>query len=372
MGSSGMKVLLLGGGSVVHTQRWANGLAQAGVQVICASQHAFIEDGWLSAVQCVRLPHAGPAGYFLNASAVRRLYREHGCQLLNAHYATGYGVLATLSGVRPRLVSVWGSDVYDFPVKSPLHRALVRWVLGSAQGVASTSLVMAEQVRRVMPAGWSGEFELTPFGVDLQRFAPAAPAPGGTRPLVIGTVKTLAHKYGIDTLIRAYALLAADRELAAALPHGMCLRLVGGGEQRAKLEALVRSLDLEDQVEFAGATPHAEVPCWLHGFDIFAAASRLDSESFGVAVIEASACGLPVVVTRVGGLPEVVLNGETGLVVERENPVALAAALRLLVLDPERRRLLGQRGRELVSGMYEWKACVERMIDVYRNLSGPI
>ena len=77
MGSSGMKVLLLGGGSVVHTQRWANGLAQAGVQVICASQHAFIEDGWLSAVQCVRLPHAGPAGYFLNASAVRRLYREH-------------------------------------------------------------------------------------------------------------------------------------------------------------------------------------------------------------------------------------------------------------------------------------------------------
>ena len=367
MGSSGMKVLLLGGGSVIHTQRWANGLAQAGVEVVCASQHEFLDGGWQPKVIRVRLPHAGSAGYFLNAAAVRRLYREHGCQLLNAHYATGYGVLATLSGVRPRLVSVWGSDVYDFPVKSPLHRALVCWVLGSAQGVASTSQVMADQVRHVMPAGWRADIALTPFGVDLERFAPAQ-AHNKACPLVIGTVKTLAPKYGIDTLIRAYALLAADRELAAALPQGMRLRLVGGGEQRAELEALVHALGLYDQVEFVGATPHAEVPRWLHGFDIYAAASRLDSESFGVAVIEASACGLPVVVTRVGGLPEVVLEGETGLVVERENPAALASALRVLAVDPELRRLLGQRGREHVAGLFEWKACVERMIELYRNL----
>lgn len=371
MGRPGMKVLLLGGGSVIHTQRWANGLAEAGVEVVCASQHGFLDTGWLPQVQRVRLPHAGPAGYFLNAAAVRRLYREHGCQLLNAHYATGYGVLATLSGVRPRLVSVWGSDVYDFPVKSALHRALVRWVLGRAQGVASTSLVMARQVRSVMPEGWGGAIALTPFGVDLQHFAPAPPAPPAhdePRALVVGTVKTLAPKYGIDTLIRAYALLAADRELAAALPRGMRLRLVGGGEQRAELEALVRPLGLQDQVEFAGATPHAQVPRWLHGFDIYAAASRLDSESFGVAVIEASACGLPVVVTRVGGLPEVVLEGETGLVVEREDPPALAAALKRLALDPALRRRLGARGREHVAGLYEWTACVQRMAAAYRRV----
>lgn len=368
MVASGMKVLLLGGGSVVHTQRWANGLAEAGVQVVCASQHPFIDGGWLPQVRRVRLPYAGSSGYFLNATAVRRLYREHGCQLLNAHYATGYGVLATLSGVQPRLVSVWGSDVYDFPVKSLLHRALVRWVLGRAQGVASTSLVMAEQVRRVMPAGWGGDIALTPFGVDLQRFAPASAARDEPHPLVIGTVKTLAYKYGIDTLIRAYRLLANDRELAAALPQGVRLRLVGGGDQRAELEALVRTLGVQDQVEFTGATPHSAVPRWLHGFDIYVAASRLDSESFGVAVIEASACGLPVVVTRVGGLPEVVLEGETGLVVKREDPLELAAALKRLALDPALRRRLGGRGREHVADLYEWGACVERMAEVYSRV----
>lgn len=368
-----MNILLLGGGSVVHTQRWANGLVEAGARVVCVSQHPYIEGGWHADVVRERLPHAGPAGYFLNAPAVGRLFRTHACDLLNAHYATGYGVLASLSGVRPRLVSVWGSDVYDFPQRSLLHRALVRGVLGRADGVASTSIVMAEQVRRLMPAGWSRPIALTPFGVDTTRFdvrAQASPATGDGQPLVIGTVKTLAPKYGIDVLVRAYALLAADRELQAALPSGLRLRLVGAGEQRAELEALVRQLGLEDQVEFVGPVPHAQVPAWLQGMDIYVAASRLDSESFGVAVIEASACGLPVVVSRVGGLPEVVREGETGLVVEREDPVALAQALRRLSLDPEMRARLGRHGREHVRLHYEWRVCVQRMLDTYRGLLG--
>ena len=155
---------------------------------------------------------------------------------------------------------------------------------------------------------------------------------------------------------------AAEKAIQEELPDCQIIRfpIADGGE--GTTEALCSAL-------------HAQtVSCRVH--DPFMKPIEV---SYGIvnngamAIIEmASACGLPVVVTRVGGLPEVVLNGETGLVVERENPVALAAALRLLVLDPERRRLLGQRGREHVSGMYEWKACVERMIDVYRNLSGPI
>ena len=360
-----MKILLLGAGSVVHTQRWANGLTRASVDVVCMSLHPFLDVGWESRVERVRLPHRGIGGYFLNAATVRRTFFERGCDLLNAHYATGYGMLATISGVRPRLISVWGSDVYDFPVKSPVHRALVRSVLRSADGIASTSLVMAEQVRRVMPKGWQGSIDLTPFGVDMQLFTPATEVLSDTRPLVIGTVKTLAHKYGIDTLIRAYALLVSDRVLTAELPDGMVLRLVGGGEQRAALESLVCSLGLQDQVEFIGAVPHAEVPQWLRGFDIYVAASRLDSESFGVAVIEASACELPVVVTRVGGLPEVVVDSETGFIVERDDPQALAIALRCLVLNPYLRGQLGRRGRAHVARTYEWRECVDRMTETY-------
>ncbi|MDB5816751.1 MAG: hypothetical protein JWQ11_391 [Rhizobacter sp.] len=402
-----LKLMLLGAGSVIHTQRWANGLADAGVQVLCVSQHAFMASGWSSTVERHRLPHGGPLGYFLNGGAVRRLFRSTGCQLLNAHYATGYGMTATLSGVHPRLVSVWGSDVFDFPRTSKLHLAMVRWVLGRADRVASTSEVMARQVRSLMgERGLRAEVALTPFGVDTQRFVPleeamhrvgdraawiseasqtttgargpagvrrvnqdevSAPPPRPVSPLVIGTVKVLAPKYGIDTLIRAVALLVA-RLPDAALPQGLRLRLVGDGPQRAELERLVEALGIATSVEFIGAVDHADVPRALQAFDIFAAASRLDSESFGVAVIEASACGLPVVVSDAGGLPEVVVDGETGLVVKRDDPGALADALLRLCIDPSMRARLGGAGRGKVERDYEWRGCVARMVDVMSGM----
>lgn len=365
-----MRVLLLAPGNVVHTRRWAHGLAGAGVEVVCVSQHGFGDEPWSAEVECVELPHRGASGYVLNAAAVRRTFAARRCDLLNAHYATGYGTLATLSGVRPRLLSVWGSDVYDFPQISPLHRAGLRQVLGSADGIGSTSHVMARQVQAVMGPHWHGKVAVTPFGVDAARFAPAAARPGAgtTRPLMIGTVKKLEPKYGIDTLIRAFALLAGDGSLRSALPAGLRLRLVGEGVQRAELQALAGSLGVADQVELAGAVPHDQVPVQLRTLDIYAAASRLDSESFGVAVIEASACGLPVVVTRVGGLPEVVREGETGLVVPREDPAALAQALRQLTVDAGLRERLGRQGREHVLRHYEWGDSVRRMVEVFRRL----
>ena len=361
------RVLLLGPGSVIHTLRWANGLSDRGLQVVCASQHPFITQGWAAQVVRVRLPHTGPLGYFLNAAHVRRLFEQQSCALLNAHYATGYGVLATLSGVRPRLISLWGSDIFDFPSRSLLHRAFVRKVLKSADGVASTSQAMANQARTVMPRGWRGDIAITPFGVDTSLFAPdrAAQAPrdlpNKSTTVVIGTVKTLEPQYGVDLLIRAFATLVNDESFGFPLR----LRLVGGGKQRRSLESLAKRLNVLDRIEFVGPVPHAEVPRWLATMDIYVAASR--RESFGVAVLEASAAGLPVVVTRVGGLPEVVREGETGLIVNGEDVAGLAAALRKLVTDPALRSSMGSRGREHVESSFEWESCIQGMIETYHR-----
>jgi L-malate glycosyltransferase len=354
--------MLLSAGSVGHTRLWANGLVQAGIEVVCVSQHDFMAEGWAPQVERLRLPRSGTAGYFTQGSRVARLFREHACELLNAHYATGYGVLATLSGVRPRLVSVWGSDVHDFPAISPLHRAVVRRVLTSADAIASTSETMARQVERIVGGSLRPPIAVTPFGVDTARFRPGiASAARDDGTLVIGTVKTLAHKYGIDTLIDAFALL---RKRAGG--QMLRLRIVGGGPERSALET--RAAALGGTVEFVGAVPHDRVPGELQQFDVYVAASRLDSESFGVAVIEASACGLPVVVSDVGGLPEVVEDGVTGLVVQRDSPPALADAIARLVDDVALRHRLGAAGRQRVQQRYEWGGCVERMVALYESL----
>lgn len=347
-----MKVVLLAPADVIHTQRWVEALAARGLELVLATQHA---DGpWRapSGVRMVVLPYRGTLGYFGNVPALRRLLRDERPDLLNAHYASGYGTTAALAGFRPWLLSVWGSDVYDFPNECRLKGWWLRRNLRGADAVASTSEAMSRQVRALVPT--LHEVAVTPFGIDTARFVPAPRVHTG---LVIGTVKKLEPKYGIDVLLRAFALLT--------VPSGHVpptLVLVGAGEQRAELEVLAASLGLKARVRFVGAVPHADVPQWLNSFDVYVAASRLDSESFGVAVLEASSCALPVVVSDVGGLPEVVVGGETGLIVPREDATALAAALQRLADDAALRHRLGAAGRARVQRAYEWQQGVDRLL----------
>jgi len=353
-----MKVVMLAPASVIHTQRWVEALQGRGVDLVLATQHA--GGAWRAppGVRVVQLPHGGTAGYFRNVPALRRLLRDEAPDLLNVHYASGYGTTAALAGFRPWLLSVWGSDVYDFPYQSRLKGWWLRRNLRRADALASTSTAMARQVRNLV--GDIGEVSITPFGVDTTRFVPQPEPHAG---VVIGTVKTLAPKYGIDVLLRAFAMLTTQRPTAA-----MSLLIVGGGEQRAELEALATSLGVVAQVRFVGAVPHAEVPQWLNRFDIYVAASRLDSESFGVEVLEASACGLPVVVSDAGGLPEVVARDRTGLVVPRDDATALADALRSLIDAPDLRARLGQAGRARVLEHYEWQHAVDRMLACFETV----
>ena len=220
---------------------------------------------------------------------------------------------------------------------------------------------MARQVRRLVPE--IGDIAITPFGVDTAVFQPVA-SDRDRDTCTIGTVKTLADKYGVDVLIRAFGRLKDDPEFRTSGVR-LRLQLVGDGPQRSALEGLVKELGIQEDVHFVGAVPHADVPLWLSRLDIFVASSRLDSESFGVAVIEASSCGLPVVVSNAGGLPEVVDPETTGFIVLKEDDAGLARAIKELVLDEGLRHRMGAAGREFVRQEYEWTHCVDLMLACY-------
>ena len=351
------RIALLGPANSIHLQRWAHALVDRGHAVGVFTQHACDRKLLPISANVFPLPRGGALGYFTNAWRARELLTRWRPDVVNAHYASGYGTTAALCGVRPVLLSVWGSDVYDFPYQSALKGRLIRGNLRRATAIASTSHAMARQVQRLTPE--RSEIAVTPFGVDVARFRPE-PLHRATGPLTVGTVKSLAPKYGVDLLLRAFAGLVADADVQA-LPQGCRLLVVGDGPQRAELEALARELGIAPRTEFAGAVAHAEVPTWLNRLDVYAAPSRLDSESFGVAVIEAGACALPVVVSDAGGLPEVVRDGETGLVVPRDDVPGLQAALKRLVLDAALRDRLGRAGRLHVENTYEWGHCVDLM-----------
>lgn len=370
-----LRLLLVGAGNSIHLQRWANGLVQAGCSVACATVHAPLPQGWDQRVRLHPLQPHGAAGYLLAAPALRRLVRqlrrEGGLHLTHVHYATGYGTLAALAGCRPRLLSVWGSDVDEFPDRSPLHAAFLRHTLMQADALAATSQALVRRVQQLLPR--PPRLFVTPFGVDTQQFAPlpltlsagATPGALAARPLVIGTSKSLAPTYGIDVLLHAFA------QLPAHAPDGrpLHLRLLSGGPDAAAYQALCAQLGLQARVEFVGGLPHAEMPQALRQLDIFVAPSR--QESFGVAVLEASACQLPVVASDVGGLPEVVQQGHTGWLVPPGDVRALAAALLQLVQSPALRQALGRAGRQMVLARYDWPVCVATMQRAYAALLQP-
>lgn len=358
-----MKVVLLAGASCIHTVRWANGLNSIGFKVFVISQHPLLQpldDG----INVHLFKYRGVLGYFSMVPAVKKLILKIKPDIINAHYASGYATTARLVNCRPWLLSVWGSDVYTFPYKSRIHRWLVKNNLYAADSVASTSHNMASQTKIIAPK--LQNIAITPFGVNLIDFAYKKVNSDSENmpPIVIGTVKTMSHIYGIDLLIKSFALvyrklLAVDIVTAKRLQ----LHIVGDGPQLNELQKLAVDEGINNITTFIGRVTHDKVPLELSKLDIYVALSRV--ESFGVAIIEAGATGKPVVVSDVGGLPEVVIDNVTGFIVPAENPDIAAAKIEQLVLDEKLRLEMGEKGQLHVKNTYGWGVCLNTMKNIY-------
>jgi glycosyltransferase involved in cell wall biosynthesis len=178
-------------------------------------------------------------------------------------------------------------------------------------------------------------------GVDGEVFLPAKPrrdelcAPDKESPLVVGCVAFLSKRKGVHHLIDAF------RQVVDRCPHAR-LQIAGDGEERAALQAQIMALELQRHVELLGT--RQDVPQLMNAFDIVVLPSLW--EPFGLAIVEAMACAKPVVATRVGGIPEIVEHGRTGLLVPPATAAPLAEALLSLIENAALRTRLGEAGRQ--------------------------
>ena len=354
--NASLKIALLAARSSIHTTRWANSMSQRGHEVhLIASEK--VGPTLDSRVIFHHLQFPAPFGYFINTWNLKKLLATIQPDILHSHYISGYGTLANLSGFQPRISSVWGTDIYEFPNKSPIHKSLVKANLKNSRWVASTSKAMAAQTLKVCPE-ISQKISVTPFGIELDKFSTSSEK---QRIFTVGTVKSLEKRYGIDILLKGFNLFKKSMPNFATQ-----LLIVGDGSKKAELQEMAKKLNLDNSVVFTGAKKHEEVPQYLSKMDVYCALSR--AESFGVAVLEASASGRPVVVSRVGGLPEVVEQGETGYIIDEESPQQLADKLMELAKNPDLLRKMGQRGRQWVETQYNWQDNVEQMENLYHKV----
>ena len=347
-----MRLCLLAEASSIHTQRWAGHFAARGDEVLVLS----LRPGVVPAARVlVVAPEAlGRAGYLLGVPRARAAVRAFRPQVLHAHYATSYGLLGALAGWHPLVVSSWGTDVTGRHARTWPGRALLRFVFGRADAVCATSRFLAGATTPFVSAG--REIEITPFGIDPDRFRPAPRPPG--RPLTIGTARArLDGIYGPEVLIEAFARLR----------HPEARLVLYGGGDTARLRVLSERLGISDRVELPGPVAHERMPAALAALDVFVMPS-LVPEAFGVAAVEAAASGLPVVASAVGGLPEVVQDGASGLLVPAGDAGALAAALGQLAGDQALRERLGANGRAFAVREYSWSENAARMQRLYERL----
>ncbi|KDE71865.1 glycosyltransferase family 4 protein [Fusobacterium necrophorum] len=184
--------------------------------------------------------------------------------------------------------------------------------------------------------------------------------------IIIGTVKSLSEKYGMEYLIRAISELESlvNKELFKKIE----VRIYGDGALRESLISLTTYLNISEKVQFLGYIPNTDVATVINQMEIFVVPSIFNSESFGVAAIEAMACEVPVIVSDADGLKEVVVEGETGFIVPKKNYKEIAKKIKLLIDDEGLRKKLGKNGRKRVEKLYNWDKNVENMLEIYKEV----
>lgn len=216
--------------------------------------------------------------------------------------------------------------------------------------------VSQDSARAMIDQGVSPHKILTLWnGIDLNRFAFTGPEVSG--PVV--SVARLAPGKDLATLVKAVALLSTD------LPN-LRVEIAGEGPSRVDLETLTGQLGITDRVRILGTVQ--DVPALLARASLFVLPSL--SEGISLTLLEAMARGLPVLTTRVGGNPEVVAEGETGILVPPGDPSALAQALKNLVSQPEKLRSLGEAGRQRVEAHFDIGRMIARYENLYRECAG--
>ncbi|WP_297442331.1 glycosyltransferase [Sulfurimonas sp.] len=364
-----MKLILLGDPNSVHIIKWAKLLSENKIDILIFGLNPCIVDDYqhISNIEIFTLNenttlHEGALGklkYIKAVPELKKIVKQFKPDILHAHYATSYGLLGALSRFHPFVLSVWGSDVFSFPNKSFLHRLILKYNLKQADKILSTSHIMAKETNLYTDK----EIEITPFGIDMEQFKPMYTKENLFRKndIIIGTVKALEEEYGIEYLIKAFKIVSDKHK---ELP--LKLLIVGGGSLENNLKGLVKKLELENDTLFVGKVHFSEVPKYQNMLSVSVSVS--DSESFGVAIIEASACAKPVVVSNVGGLPEVVKDGVTGIIVLSRDEFSTADAIEKLILDKELRDKMGENGRERIKKFYNLNDNVDQMINIYEGI----
>ncbi len=301
-------------------------------------------------------PPLPPIEYARAASALHRARLAYVMFLWNALEVAGPARLART----PLVVHAAGSDVTAACARGRDYVAGIGEVFAQADRILCGSSFLRD--RAVDLGAPADRCIVHHLGIDVPEPVERAGPSDCIRVLAVSRLHAVK---GVDRSIRAFAAALADRPAE--------LTVVGAGPEQDALEALVAELEIGDRVRFAGELPHDEVYGLMATADVFVqhnvTTSEGAAEGLGGTLVEASAHGLPVVATRSGGVPEAVIDGETGYLVEEDDLDAMADRIRSLADSPEHRMELGHAGRAFVEREHDARVQNRRLAELLSDVS---
>jgi glycosyltransferase involved in cell wall biosynthesis len=302
--------------------------------------------------------------------ATVRLVRAEQPDIIHAHWVLPQGLLTSI--VRrylktPLIITLHGGDAYA--LRNPLLVGLKRFSLRRCDLWTSNTPATA---RAVGTGEGLAAAEIIPMGVDYQRFSSGhgdklrASLPHTLK--IILFVGRLVQKKGVDDLIHAYALLERTAQ------ENSVLWIIGGGDQESRLRQLASVQGLgPDRIRFIGPVPNESLPDYYSAADLFVGPSIMDesgdTEGQGVVFLEAFAAGLCVVATAVGGIPDIISHGHTGILVSPRQPHELASTIGKLLADDGLRLSIGQNAKRAAEQCYAWSHIAQRFKAEYEKIA---
>ncbi|HJQ82995.1 MAG TPA: glycosyltransferase, partial [Candidatus Binatia bacterium] len=301
------------------------------------------------------------------ALAAAAWLRRAGIDRVHAHFASQTADCAALAGCVAGIPFSFTAHAYDVYSQAPrMRNVTLAWKLRHAAQAFAVSAFAADRMRALLPAGDRGRVHVAYVGIPMDLFRAEPPPADG--PIRLLCVARFQEKKGIDTLVQACALL---RE--RGVPFS--LRLHGDGPLRDTIAAEIGRLRLAGTVVLGDAIPQEEVAEAMRACHVFVLPCRQDRtgdmDGIPTVFMEAMATGRPVVSCPVSGIPELVRDGETGLLVPSNDPAALADAIARLAGDEALRLRLGRQGRTLVERQHDQRLNARRLLDLMRGGPAP-
>lgn len=283
---------------------------------------------------------------------------------IHAHFASNTAECAALAGVVAGLPFSFTAHAYDIYLHTPRHRNdTLGWKVRAAAAVIGISDFAVRRLRAFLPLAAQSKVHTVHVGIPMDLFRPAPPAPRGDA-LRLLCVARYCEKKGLDILIDACALLR-DRRLP------FVLRIFGDGPLRSALAAQIDRLQLADRVVLGGPIPQEQVAEEMRACHAFVMPCREDAngdmDGIPTVFMEAMASGRPVISSALSGIPELVRDGDTGLIVPPNDPAALADSIVRLADDDVLRMRLATAGRALVEVQHDQVRNARRLLALWEG-----